>query len=62
MSGGSISRALNRMTGGKRGESLCARLVRTRGSACLACRFIGLFLGRDHCLDQFIFEQKERRK
>lgn len=59
---GDFSRLTNRLFGGRVGETICARLVRTRGHDCWQCRLIGVFLGRDHCWEQFIHELKERRK
>lgn len=56
-----LSRALNKATGGRPGESLCARWTRTRGSDCLPCRFVGLVLREPHhCIEQFIWEVRRR--
>lgn len=60
---GNASRWLNRVFGGRTGESLCVRWSRARGSYCLPCRIVGLLLRNpDHCFEQFIHELKEKRK
>lgn len=57
---GDISRFLNRVTGGRKGESLCGRMSRTRGHDCMFCRIVGAALrDRDHCWRQRIHEIKE---
>jgi hypothetical protein len=60
---GRVSVLINELTGGRKGESLCARLARTRGSNCTTCRAVG-FLLRDqfHCLDELIHQLKKERK
>lgn len=47
---GDLSRALNRVAGGKPGQSLCGRVAEKYGHDCAFCRFIG-FVTRDadHC-------------
>lgn len=58
---GDVSRVLNRLFGGRPGESLCARWTRTRGSDCLPCRLVGFVLrDRLHCFNQYVHEIKER--
>lgn len=45
-----ISRLLNRLACGERGQTLCARMARRYGHDCLFCRFIGwLVRDADHC-------------
>lgn len=58
----SMSRWLNRVLGGRVGETLCGRACRLWGHDCLACRIIGFVL-RDpwHCLDMRIWEIRNRR-
>lgn len=62
-----VSRMLSRMTGGRRGESLCHRVAMRWGYDCLFCAAIGKLLrDRDHCLDELsaqeIVELAKRRK
>lgn len=53
---------LNQRTGGRPGESLCARWTRTRGSDCLPCRVVAWALGEPHhCIEQFIWEVKNKK-
>ena len=58
---GNFSRAINRLCGGKPGETLCARWTGAWGSDCLPCRLVGWVL-RDphHCLNQFIYERGKK--
>lgn len=63
MSLGDLSRLLAAwLPGTLPNESLCGWLVRHRGQDCWQCRLIGLFLGREHCWAQFLYESRERRK
>lgn len=53
MSLGALSRALNRVFGGKPGWSLCARWAEGFGPNCIACRLIGRVLSEpDHCAEE----------
>ena len=47
-----ISLAVNRITGGERGQYLCARLAIAFGPYSLPCRLIDRFAGRGHCRSQ----------
>lgn len=45
-----LSRLINRATGGQPGQTLCARIARRCGHDCLFCRVVGaLVRDRDHC-------------
>lgn len=45
-----LSRALNRFTGGRAGQTLCARVARRHGHDCWFCRLVGFVTrDRDHC-------------
>lgn len=48
-----LSEVLNRMAGGKPGETLCARMARSYGVNCLFCRYVSFVLREpDHCARQ----------
>lgn len=54
---GRLSRVLNLITGGARGETLCARMARTRGHWCWFCRVVGWLLNDPrHCWNERISE------
>jgi hypothetical protein len=56
---GDVSRFINRVTGGRRKESLCGRMTRVYGHDCLFCRAVGIILrDADHCWRQRIHEIK----
>lgn len=45
-----VSLALNRISGGERGQYLCARIAERWGADCLFCKLVGLALGEpEHC-------------
>lgn len=47
---GSLSRILSRLTGGRPGQTLCARIAARFGHDCIFCRLIGRALhDPDHC-------------
>jgi len=46
---GRLSRVVNRITGGARGQTLCARVAITFGADCLFCRVVARFTEPDHC-------------
>jgi hypothetical protein len=58
---GNLSRLINRVCGGKPGESLCARFARTRGSDCWPCLIVGFVLrdpmGRSSAAPGFYFSR-----
>lgn len=55
-----VSRALNRVSGGTPGETLCGRMARERGHDCLFCNVIGWLLrDPDHCWKARIGELRE---
>lgn len=45
---GNLSRALNKATGGQRGQTLCARIAAWRPD-CLFCRLMSLAVEPNHC-------------
>jgi hypothetical protein len=52
---GNLSRLLNRLTGGTKGQSLCARVADAYGQRCLFCRLVGGALREPaHCADQLL--------
>jgi hypothetical protein len=60
---GNLSRLINRVCGGKPGETLCARWARTRGSDCWPCLAVGFVLRNPmHCVDELIYQLKKERK
>lgn len=44
-----ISLALNRLSGGKRGQTLCARVALVFGAECLFCKVIAAATEPGHC-------------
>ena len=45
---GNLSRILNRISGGPRGQTLCARIAERRPD-CLFCRLMSWIVEPDHC-------------
>ena len=45
---GNLSRGLNRMSGGPRGQTLCARIAE-RWPECLFCRLMSRIVEPNHC-------------
>lgn len=45
-----LSRLINRASGGQPGQTLCARVARRHGHDCWFCRLVGFVTrDRDHC-------------
>jgi hypothetical protein len=44
-----LSRRVNHLMGGAKGQTLCARIALARGTTCLFCRVVGWFTEPDHC-------------
>jgi hypothetical protein len=52
---GNLSRLLNRLTGGMKGQTLCARVAAAFGQRCLFCRLVGMALREPtHCAEQLL--------
>jgi hypothetical protein len=52
---GKLSRLLNRLTGGTKGQTLCARVAASFGQRCMFCRLVGAALREPtHCADQLL--------
>jgi hypothetical protein len=49
-----VSRALNRISGGTPGETLCARVAHRYGHDCLFCRVVDRLTERDHCWRELV--------
>jgi len=46
---GNFSRALNRLTGGQPGQTLCARIAAAHGAQCQFCRLMSRLVEPNHC-------------
>jgi hypothetical protein len=52
---GYLSVFINRLSGGKRGETLCLRWSREYGPNCFACRVVAWLLKEpEHCLTEWL--------
>lgn len=54
-----LSKWMNVLSGGKPGQTLCARIARKHGSWCLFCRVVGwAVMDPLHCLKEILHEDK----
>lgn len=51
---GNASRLLNWLTGGERGQTLCARVAARYGADCLFCRLVSRFTEPGHCAEEMM--------
>lgn len=57
---GTLSRTLNYVLGGLRGQTLCARIAAWRPD-CLFCRLMSRLVEPDHCLVELaLWEQRDK--
>lgn len=58
---GRVSRWLNYALGGRKEQTLCARMAERHGFDCAFCRLIGAILRQpDHCWQEMLAEFKRR--
>jgi hypothetical protein len=58
---GNISRIINRLSGGKPNQSLCARIARAYGHDCWFCRMVGAVTrDRDHCWSALVGDVRRK--
>lgn len=58
----SVSKLLNRLSGGTNGQTLCARLAKKFGHDCLFCRVIGAVVNdADHCWKAYVLDLRRGR-